>query len=162
MGAAKGHVLGWDTAERRILWDTVVGKDQPRITSLHYIAGSLWGTASKGLRGARHRFFRMDARTGKLRHMQTVPFAPIIRNNLRLGPDGWLYGLSYVGTRDLFRIHPQSGAVEAIARLPDGARGYALAVTRDGLYFGKGARLMRFVFDEPLAVAKRDGQDRMR
>lgn len=147
-GKIKGaHVLAWDIRERRVLWDVVPVGEARYISSLNYVAERLCGTTLHDY--AIQHFFALDPHTGKSLHVVQTPVAGVVHGNVRLGPDGWLYGLTYV-QHTLFRIHPGTYVVQEIAKPPQVPKGYALAVTREGLYFGAGAALMRFRFEKPL------------
>ena len=51
-------------------------------------------------------------------------------------------------------MQAKTGAFQKVADGPRGTNIYSLAVTREGIYFGKGAALMRFTFDQPIATSR--------
>jgi len=51
-------------------------------------------------------------------------------------------------------VQAKTGAFQKVADGPRGTNIYSLAVTREGIYFGKGAALMRFTFDQPIATSR--------
>lgn len=148
--AEAAAVLCWNTRDRRIAWISVPSKEGTSISSLVYLHGMLYGSAMKGYEA--QSFFAMEAVTGKVIHKRELSLPAVIRGNLKLGPDGWLYGLTYQRPT-FFRIHPEKYVLEQICK-PPRADGYAMAVTADGLYFAYDGMLMRFRFSRPLSKSK--------
>ncbi len=150
-GTGKGaHVLAWDAGRRTVLWDVVPAADGDYIASLNFVAGKLCGTTRNT--ALQQRFFALDPATGRTMHIAPTSVGPVELGNLRVGPDGMLYGLSYV-YRALFQVDPDTYEIEELIKVRQ-ADGYAMAVTEDGIYYAAGAALMRFRFDTPLKPPK--------
>ena len=144
-------VIAWDVEKKKILWEVVPVKETSYITSLNWVGGKLWGTAGQRDNYIEQDLIVLEPATGKLLSAERLPFGGPVYNNLRVGPDGWLYGLS--GSHILFRINPETRAVEKISQV-SGSAIIPFTVTQDGLYYEHEGKLMRYKFDKRLATLK--------
>jgi streptogramin lyase len=107
-----------------------------RVTALETAPdGTLYGGAEVGGGGY---WFSYDPETREPTWFGAFPHGPI--NDLLLGPDGFIYGLT---SGNVFRVQPDTAEVEQVAT-PGGGYYSTMTFDRQGrLYWGSGPNLMR-------------------
>jgi len=147
---ASAHVVAWDATRQRLLWDVTPVTGATHVTALYVIGGRVCGTTMSGYEVSH--FFVLDPKTGRTILVQNTGLGGIEHGNLLPGPDGWLYGLTYVKPT-IFRINPSDGTVETIADVSH-AQGNAFAVTSEGFYYANRGTLFRIQLDNRIEYGR--------
>ncbi|MEI8063581.1 MAG: hypothetical protein WCH84_05915 [Verrucomicrobiota bacterium] len=100
----EARLFAWDANRQKLLWNCVPVPGATGILNLVYRGGKLYGTTHKS------QFFIYDIATRKVEQLTVSPFGPARQQSLAIGPDGNLYGITWMS---LFRWRP-SGELEEL------------------------------------------------
>jgi streptogramin lyase len=136
------HLFAWDTAARKRRWKVVLPGVTGVLNLLHR-DGKLYGST-----GSNFSVFRFDVKRKAMDYLVPSDISAVREQSLCWGPDGNLYGITWVS---FFRWRPETGQMEVLyssagarnAHSPGGSLFHRGAVIiGDRYYFSCGPRVM--------------------
>ncbi len=131
--------FAFDPATKALKFERVVVPGDGAIRAMCIVGRKLYGISGEDM------LFVHDLDADAIIHTAKLGVGNVHDMSLRPWKDGMLYGLS---GKKVFRVDPMSYAAEVIAEYPGDIR-CGFAIDDHGIYFGDGAKLMRFNWRAP-------------
>lgn len=132
--AKEAKFFAFDPKEKKLMLEIAPVPESPYIRALCQVGRKLFGIASGDT------LFVVDADTREVVHTGSLGVGSVLDCSLAPWKDGMLYG---VASSKIFRLHPDTYAVDVLAEFPRTIR-CGFAIDDHGIYFGERAELFRY------------------